>query len=78
MNWIEVGKILGSWIEISGSVWRVAVEVGRTQRRVKALENLVIPRYEAAIRRIEAVLDEQERESFIRIKRVKEHWERHA
>jgi V/A-type H+-transporting ATPase subunit D len=72
MKWIEVGKILGSWIEISGSVWRVAAEIGRTQRRVKALENLLIPKYEAAIRRIEAILDEQERENFIRNKRVKE------
>ncbi len=71
-RWVEVGQILGSWTEITGSVWRVAVELERTQRRVKVLENLLIPKYRAAIRRIEAILEEQERDSFMRIKRVKE------
>lgn len=72
MKWIEVSKILGSWIDVSSSVWRVAAELGRTQRRVKVLENLLIPKYESAIRRIQTILDEQEHESFIRTKRVKE------
>jgi V/A-type H+-transporting ATPase subunit D len=72
IKWIEVGQVLGSWAEISGSVSRVTAELGRTQRRVKALENLVIPKYEAAILRIQAVLDEQERENSMRAKRVKE------
>lgn len=72
-RWIEVGKILGSWTEISGSVWRVAAELERTQRRVNALERQLIPKYRASIQRIQAALDEQERESFMRTKRVKEH-----
>jgi V/A-type H+-transporting ATPase subunit D len=76
IKWIEAGTILGSWTEISVSVWRVAAELGRTQRRVKALENLLIPKYQAAIRRIQVILDEQERESFMRTKRVKEQRER--
>ena len=71
-RWIEVGQILGSWTEISGSVWRVAAELERTQRRVNALERLLIPKYQAAIQRIQSALDEQERESFTRTKRVKE------
>ncbi len=71
-RWIEVGQILGSWTEITGSVWRVAKEFERTQRRVKALENFLIPRYQAAIRRIQASLEEQERDSFMRTKRMKE------
>jgi len=76
MRWIEAGQILGSWTEISGSVWRVAAELERTQRRVNALENLLIPQYQAAIRRIQTMLDEQERDSFMRTKRVKEQRER--
>lgn len=76
VRWIEAGQILGSWTEISGSVWRVAAELERTQRRVNALENLLIPKYQAAIRRIQVILDEQERESFLRTKRVKEQRER--
>jgi len=75
-RWIEAGKILGTWTEISGSVWRVAAELEQTQRRVNALENLLIPKYQAAIQRIQVVLDEQERESFMRTKRVKERKER--
>ncbi|MGA2713442.1 MAG: V-type ATP synthase subunit D [Bryobacteraceae bacterium] len=71
-RWIEVGRILGSWTEISGSVWRVAAELEQTQRRVNALENLLIPKYQSAIQRIQVILDEQERESFMRTKRVKE------
>jgi V/A-type H+/Na+-transporting ATPase subunit D len=72
IRWIEAGQILGSWTEISASVWRVAAELERTQRRVNALENLLIPKYRAAIQRIQAALDEQERDSFLRTKRVKE------
>jgi V/A-type H+-transporting ATPase subunit D len=75
-RWIEAGRILGSWTEISGSIWRVAAELERTQRRVKALENFLIPQYQAAIHRIQAILEEQERESFMRAKRVKEQRER--
>lgn len=72
IRWVEVGQILGSWTEITGSVWRVATELDRTQRRVRVLENSLIPKYQAAIQRIQALLDEQERDSFMRTKRVKE------
>lgn len=75
-RWVEVGQILGSWTEITGSVWRVAKELERTQRRVKVLENFLIPKFQAAIQRIQATLEEQERDSFMRIKRVKEQRER--
>jgi V/A-type H+/Na+-transporting ATPase subunit D len=71
-KWIEAGRILGAWTELSGSVWKVAEELEQTQRRVKALENLLIPKYQAAIRRIQTILEEQERETFIRSKRAKE------
>jgi V/A-type H+/Na+-transporting ATPase subunit D len=75
-RWVEVGQILGSWTEVTGSVWRVAAELERTQRRVKALENLLIPKYRAAIQRIQVVLEEQERDSFMRTKRLKMQHER--
>jgi len=75
-RWVEIGQILGSWTEITGSVWRVATELERTQRRVKVLENLLIPKYQAAIQRIQVILEEQERDSFMRTKRAKEQRER--
>lgn len=71
-RWLDVGACLGSWAEAYGSVWRASAELARTQRRVNALERLVIPRYDAAIHGIEAALEEQERETFLRGKRVKE------
>lgn len=73
VRWIEAGKTLGPWSEMIGFVWKVAGELQRTQRLVNALESILIPRYQAAIRRIQAILEEQERESFSRTKRVKRH-----
>jgi V/A-type H+/Na+-transporting ATPase subunit D len=75
-RWIEVGRKLATWTEMSGSAWRIATELERTQRRVRALETLLIPKYRAAIERIQALLDEQERDSFMRAKRAKEQRER--
>lgn len=71
-RWLEVGQVLGAWAEAYSSVWRASAELARTQRRVNALEKLLIPRYEATIRAIEDALEEQERETFLRGKRVKE------
>jgi V/A-type H+-transporting ATPase subunit D len=70
-RWLDVAKALGAWSETYGSVWRVAAELARTQRRVNALEQVLIPEQEQAIRAIEATLEEAERESFVRAKRVK-------
>ncbi len=71
-RWLEVAEVLGAWAEAYGSVWRASAELARTQRRVNALEKLLIPRYEAAIQAIEAALEEQDRQSFLRAKRVKQ------
>ena len=38
---------------------------------MNALEHVLIPQYRRAIRRIEGVLEEHERETFARAKRVK-------
>jgi V/A-type H+-transporting ATPase subunit D len=50
---------------------RLAAEVGRTTRRVNALELAVIPRLEAERDRIEAALDEREREERFRLQKTK-------
>jgi V/A-type H+-transporting ATPase subunit D len=71
-RWLAAGELLGTWSETYGSVWRAAGELARTQRRVNALEKILIPEYEAAARVIESALEEQEREGFLRGKRVKE------
>jgi len=71
-RWLEVGEVLGAWAETYSSVWRASAELARTHRRVNALEKLLIPDYEAAIHSIEETLEEQERATFLRGKRVKE------
>ena len=71
LRWIEVAEVLGHWVETVTTVWRLAQELQRTRRRVNALEHVLMPQYEAAIAHIQAVLEEQEREAFVRAKRVK-------
>lgn len=74
-RWMTVIEELEVWAEVYASVWRVAAELARTQRRVSALEEVIIPEHEDAIGAIEATLEEGEREEFVRTKRVKAHLE---
>jgi V/A-type H+-transporting ATPase subunit D len=67
----EALTLLGNYVTRIGSVWRLATEVKKTQRRVNALESIFIPRYEETRDFIQAVLEESEREEFFRQKRVK-------
>jgi V/A-type H+-transporting ATPase subunit D len=50
---------------------RLAEEIGRTTRRVNALENVLIPRLESECNYIQMVLEEREREDLFRLKKVK-------
>jgi V/A-type H+-transporting ATPase subunit D len=55
------------------SVWRLARELRKTQRRVNALQYIFIPDYEETIAFIESELEEREREEIFRLKRLKTH-----
>ncbi len=52
---------------------RLAEEIGKTTRRVNALEFVLIPRLIAERKRIQSVLEERERQDHFRLKRVKAH-----
>ncbi len=67
----ELIPIIYEWSEVESSVWRLAAEIRKTQRRVNALENIFIPEYESTVKAIEEVLEESDREEFIRKKKVK-------
>ena len=57
--------------EVQSTITRLASEIQSTKRRVNALKNIVIPRFDATIRWIALTLGEQEREEFVRLKKVK-------
>lgn len=57
--------------ELMTSVWRLARELRKTQRRVNALQHIFIPDYEDTIAFIEGALEEREREETFRLKRLK-------
>jgi len=53
------------------AVWRLSREIKKTQRRVKALENIFIPGYQVVLKFIEETLEEKEREDLFRMRMVK-------
>jgi len=57
--------------ETMTTVWRLARELQKTQRRVNALQYIFIPQYEETITFIESALEEREREETFRLKRIK-------
>lgn len=67
----ELISVIYRWSEIEISVWRLASEIKKTQRRVNALENIFIPEFQSTVKAIEDVLEESDREEFIRKKKVK-------
>ncbi|MGO9309602.1 MAG: V-type ATP synthase subunit D [Spirochaetia bacterium] len=64
VEFFELLKLLARMAEIRTMVWRLAKEVRKTQRRVNALERIVIPDVEETKKFIEGVLEEREREVF--------------
>jgi len=67
----EVVKKIPELSELVTAVWRLAGELRKTQRRVKALQYIFIPQYEETVLFIKAALDEREREETFRLKWLK-------
>ena len=67
----EVKELLFELSEIEDSVYKLAMEVKRTQKRANALQNIQIPKYKGIVKTITDVLEEKEREDFFRLKVVK-------
>ena len=68
----EVLRLLGTLAEARISLMRLSREVGKTIRRVNALEKIFIPDYDETLKYIEMALEESEREAFFVLKRVKD------
>lgn len=57
--------------EVQTTLSRLSKEIIETKRRVNALNYIIIPRIEATVKWIKLTLAERERESFVRLKKVK-------
>ncbi len=71
---IQFNKSLTHIAELAraeGAVFQIVNDVKKTQRRVNALNHVLIPFYRNVVKRIEQVLEEKEREEFVRTKRIK-------
>lgn len=71
LKWLEAARSLGQLAEKTVTAWRLAVELKKTQRRVNALAEIIIPQYQATIAYINNTLLEQEREEIVHAKKVK-------
>ncbi len=71
VNFDNAKKISAVLAEIENSVYKLAKEIQKTQRRANALKNINIPKIENEIKRIGSYLEEKEREDFSRLKIIK-------
>ncbi len=69
-------KLLGRLAELKVSVLRLASEVRKTIRKVNALEKIAIPDLKDTVSYIENRLEENERDTFVLMKMVKERLEK--
>ena len=72
---IEFSELLQKLAAAAGLrsiVWRLAREVKKTQRRVNALDKMVIPRSGEVVKFIESTLEERDRESLFAVKLLKQ------
>ncbi len=57
--------------EIENSIFKLAKEIEKTNKRTNALKHIQIPKYQGQIKNIQETLEEKEREDFFRLKKTK-------
>ncbi len=67
----DVKYLIYELAEVENAVFRLAIEVKKTQKRANALQNIQIPKFRELVKSISDVLDEKDREEFFRLKVVK-------
>lgn len=73
VKFFELLSLLTQMASVRTIVWRLADEVKKTQRRVNALDKMIIPQTVETKNYIEGVLEERERENVFVLKALKKH-----
>lgn len=68
---VKVKKLTLELAEVENAIFRLAINIKRTQKRANALKNILIPNYEGITKYIVNALEEKEREEFTRLKMIK-------
>lgn len=71
VRFAQVKELTIELAEVETTVYRLAVNIKKTQKRANALKNVTIPKYQAICSSIENALEEKDREEFTRLKVVK-------
>ncbi|MCC8170009.1 MAG: V-type ATP synthase subunit D [Oscillospiraceae bacterium] len=71
MKFNEVKHLTVKLTEIENAVYRLAMNIKKTQKRANALENITIPLYENLSKEIQNALEEKDREEHSRLKIIK-------
>lgn len=69
----EVRYSIYELAEIENSIFKLAKEIEKTNKRTNALQHIQIPKYREQVKQIQEVLEEKEREDFFRLKKVKKY-----
>lgn len=70
-GFVKVTKLIPELSMVMTTVWRLATELRKTQRRVNALQYIFIPEYEETVSFIVSSLEEREREDTFMLKMLK-------
>ena len=70
-DFFELLTLLTDMASIRTIVWSLAREVKKTQRRVNALDKMIIPQDRETVAYIESVLEERDRENVFVLKALK-------
>jgi V/A-type H+-transporting ATPase subunit D len=70
-KFLKVKQLTLLLAEVENAIYRLAINIKRTQKRANALQNVMIPRYEKLTKDISNALEEKEREEFTRLKMIK-------
>lgn len=71
LKFAEVRKYIFELVQIENTIFRLKKAIEKVQRRSNALKEIIIPEDEKLAKQIQDILEENEREEFIRLKKLK-------